>query len=75
MAENTKMEVEGNANETLPEEEREENMDEGAEEEDESSDSDESDGSDAVIDPKIQQLELQVSCCFCTCFVRLTSCC
>lgn len=55
------MEVEGNANETLPEEEREENMDEGAEEEDESSDSDGSDGSDAVIDPKIQQLELQVT--------------
>ncbi|CAH3157953.1 unnamed protein product [Porites lobata] len=60
MAENTKMEVEANVNETLPEEEKDEIMGEGAEGEDGSSDSEDSDADEAVVDPKIQQLELQV---------------
>ena len=64
MAENTKMEVEANVNETLPEEEKDETMGEGAEEEDGSSDSEDSDADEAVVDPKIQQLELQVTSCF-----------
>ena len=64
MAENTKMEVEANVNETLPEEEKDEIMGEGAEGEDGSSDSEDSDADEAVVDPKIQQLELQVTSCF-----------
>lgn len=61
MAENTnKMEVEENANATIDEREGEENMDEGAGEGSDSSDSEDSDGNEAVHDPRIQQLELQV---------------
>jgi len=60
MAENTKMEVDGNASETIDKQEAEENMDEDADEESDSSDSDASDGNEAVHDPKVQQLELQV---------------
>ena len=60
MAENTKMEVDGNASETFVEQVEEENMDENAGEGEESSDSEDSNGDEAVIDPKIQQLELQV---------------
>ena len=58
------MEVEANVNETLPEEEKDEIMGEGAEGEDGSSDSEDSDADEAVVDPKIQQLELQVTSCF-----------
>ena len=58
------MEVEANVNETLPEEEKDEIMGEGAEGEDGSSDSEDSDANEAVVDPKIQQLELQVTSCF-----------
>lgn len=58
------MEVEANVNETLPEEEKDEIMDEGAEGEDGSSDSEDSDANEAAVDPKIQQLELQVTSCF-----------
>ena len=64
MAENTKMEVEANVNETLPDEEKDEIMGEGAEGEDGSSDSEDSDANEAAVDPKIQQLELQVTSCF-----------
>ena len=72
MAENTKMEVEANVNETLPEEEKDEIMGEGAEGEDGSSDSEDSDADEAVVDPKIQQLELQVtSCFFCSLLILL----
>jgi len=60
MAENTKMEVDGNASETIDEQEAEENMNEGAGKESDSSDSDEFDANEAVHDPKVQQLELQV---------------
>lgn len=60
MAENTKMEVDGNASETIDEQEAEENMDDDAGEGRDSSDSEESDGNEPVHDPKIQQLELQV---------------
>lgn len=60
MAENTKMEVEGNASETIDEQENEENMDEAGGEGADSSDSEDSDGNEAVHDPRIQQLELQV---------------
>ena len=60
MAENTKMEVDGNASETIDEQEAEENMNEGTGKESDSSDSDEFDGNEAVHDPKVQQLELQV---------------
>lgn len=60
MAENTKMEVDGNASETIDEQEAEENVDEDAGEGRDSSDSEESDGNEPVHDPKIQQLELQV---------------
>ena len=58
------MEVEANVNETLPEEEKDEIMGEGAEGEDGSSDSEDSDANEAAVDPKIQQLELQVTSCF-----------
>ena len=58
------MEVEANVSETLPEEEKDEIMGEGAEGEDGSSDSDDSDANEAAVDPKIQQLELQVTSCF-----------
>lgn len=58
------MEVEANVDETLPEEEKDETMGEGAEGEDDSSDSEDSDADEAVVDPKIQQLELQVTSCF-----------
>ncbi|KAL9980223.1 hypothetical protein ACROYT_G008778 [Oculina patagonica] len=61
MAENTKMEVEENASATIEEKEDEENMDEGAGEGSDSSDSEDSDGNEAVHDPRIQQLELQVA--------------
>lgn len=71
MAENTKMEVEANVNETSPEEEKDEIMGEGAEGEDGSSDSEDSDANEAVVDPKIQQLELQVTSCFFACFLLL----
>ena len=63
-----KMEVETDetdANETLPEEENEEKMEAGLEEGNDSSDSEDSDDNDAVINPRIQQLELQVIFCFC----------
>lgn len=60
MAENTKMEVDGNASEAIDEHETEENMDEGDGKESDSSDSDESDDNEVVHDPKVQQLELQV---------------
>ena len=54
----------GDANETLAEsEEREENVNEGEVDGEDSSDSEDSDGNEAVIDPRIQQLELQVSLC------------
>ena len=65
MAENTKMDVDGDASETVDEHETEENMDEGAGEESDSSDSEDSDGNEAVHDPKVQQLELQVLLRFC----------
>ena len=66
------MEVEANVNETLPEEETDEIMGEGAEGEDGSSDSEDSDADEAVVDPKIQQLELQVtSCFFCSLLILL----
>ena len=66
------MEVEANVNETLPEEEKDEIMGEGAEGEDGSSDSEDSDADEAVVDPKIQQLELQVtSCFFCSLLILL----
>lgn len=58
------MEVEANVNETLREEEKDEIMGEGAEGEDGSSDSEDSDANEAAVDPKIQQLELQVTSCF-----------
>ena len=58
------MEVETNVSETLPEEEKDEIMGEGAEGEDGSSDSEDSDANEAAVDPKIQQLELQVTSCF-----------
>lgn len=68
------MEVEANVNETLPEEEKDETMGEGAEGEDGSSDSEDSDADEAVVDPKIQRLELQVTSCF-FCLLRdLVSC-
>lgn len=54
------MEVEGNASETIDEQENEENMDEAGGEGADSSDSEDSDGNEAVHDPRIQQLELQV---------------
>lgn len=54
------MDVDGNASETIDEQEAEENMNEGAGKESDSSDSDEFDGNEAVHDPKVQQLELQV---------------
>lgn len=60
MAENTKMEVDENASEKIDQQETKENMDEDADEESDSSDSDASDGNEAVHDPKVQQLELQV---------------
>jgi len=66
------MEVEANVNETLPEEEKDETMGEGAEGEGGSSDSEDSDSDEAVVDPKIQQLELQVtSCFFCSLLILL----
>lgn len=69
------MEVEANVNETLPEEEsheKDEIMGEGVEGEDGSSDSEDSDADEAVVDPKIQQLELQVtSCFFCSLLILL----
>lgn len=71
MAENTKMEVDGNASETIDENETEENMDEGVGEESDSSDSDASDGNEAVHDPKVQQLELQVLHAFLRLFLTL----
>lgn len=55
------MEVEENASATIEEKEDEENMDEGAGEGSDSSDSEDSDGNEAVHDPRIQQLELQVT--------------
>ena len=60
MAENTKMEVDGNVSEAIDEHETEENMDESDGKESDSSDSDDSDGNEVVHDPKVQQLELQV---------------
>lgn len=60
------MEVEGNASATIEEREGEENMDEGAGEGSDSSDSEDSDGNEAVHDPRIQQLELQVLLCACS---------
>ena len=77
MAENTKMEVEANVNETLPEEESQEKdeiMGEGVEGEDGSSDSEDSDADEAVVDPKIQQLELQVTSCVFLLASDLVSC-
>ena len=74
MAENTKMEVEANVNETLPEEEKDEIMGEDAEGEDGSSDSEDSDANEAAVDPKIQQLELQVTSCFFLLASDLVSC-
>lgn len=69
------MEVEANVNETLPEEEsheKDEIMGEGVEGEDGSSDSEDSDADEAAVDPKIQQLELQVtSCFFCSLLILL----
>lgn len=61
MAENTKMDVEENTSETIEEEGGEEKMDEDAGEGSDGSDSEDSDGNEAVHDPRIQQLELQVS--------------
>ena len=58
MAENTKE----HENQTLGEEEKEEKMEEGGEEGEEGSDSDDSDDNDTISNPRIQQLELQVSC-------------
>ena len=58
-----KMEVDEDASETLAEEETEENTVEGEVDGEDSSDSEDSDGNEAVIDPRIQQLELQVSLC------------
>ncbi|KAJ7387452.1 positive regulation of histone deubiquitination [Desmophyllum pertusum] len=60
MAENTKMEVGEDVGETIDEREGEENMDENAGEGSDSSDSEDSDSHEAVHNPQIQQLELQV---------------
>ena len=68
------MEVEANVNETLPEEEKDEIMGEDAEGEDGSSDSEDSDANKAAVDPKIQQLELQVTSCFFLLASDLVSC-
>lgn len=60
MADNSKMEVEDDARETTEDQDIEENMDEAVNKEDGSSDSEDSDDNEAVHDPRIQQLELQV---------------
>ena len=75
MADNSKMEVEEDARETTEDQDIEENMDarettedqdieenmdEAVNKEDGSSDSEDSDDNEAVHDPRIQQLELQV---------------
>ena len=62
-----KMDVDAIESETFGEEESDKNLHEGPGEDDDSSDSEDSDGNETVLDPKIQQLELQVSACFCTC--------
>lgn len=54
------MEVEEDARETTEDQDIEENMDEAVNKEDGSSDSEDSDDNEAVHDPRIQQLELQV---------------
>ncbi|RMX56908.1 hypothetical protein pdam_00021974, partial [Pocillopora damicornis] len=61
MADNSKMEVEEDARETTEDQDIEENMDEAVNKEDGSSDSEDSDDNEAVHDPRIQQLELQVA--------------
>lgn len=61
MADNSKMEVEEDARETTEDQDIEENMDEAVNKEDGSSDSEDSDDNEAIHDPRIQQLELQVA--------------
>lgn len=61
MADNSKMEVEEDTRETTEDQDIEENMDEAVNKEDGSSDSEDSDDNEAVHDPRIQQLELQVA--------------
>lgn len=60
MADNSKMEVEEDTRRTTEDQDIEENMDEAVNKEDGSSDSEDSDDNEAVHDPRIQQLELQV---------------